>query len=101
MFQIHITCIVKQIKIAFSGIDCGSHISYGPYIGNIHLVEMFANEEQSCHLPFIQRTTVNGKCEVTVDYPNDRSEVVLQAKLEGNENTVITVCMDDITFSCE
>ena len=77
IFQVNVTCVVKQITIAFSDVDCGPGISYGPYIDNIHLVELFANEKQHCHLPFISRTTVNGKCQVTLDYHNDRSKVLL------------------------
>ena len=102
IFELNISCPVAWIKFSLSGVDCGPGLTYGPYIGGIHLVELYAYETQQCHLPFISQTMVNEKCEVTVEYPDVmvRSEVILQARVIRNENRVVNICKKDVTFYC-
>ena len=90
------------VKFSLSGIDCGQDVSYGPYIGGVHLVELFSNDEQQCHVPLISRTTIKGKCQVTLDYwdANSRGDVTLSARMRYAENLTLTICPLDIDYDC-
>ena len=102
LFEVNINCKVQEIKIFISGIDCGAAVSYGPYIGGIHLVEMAQTNAQQCRLPFIQHQMAYGKCRVSIEYPDiaKRGSVLLQARLRYNEDKNITICKNNIMYSC-